>query len=155
MRENIVMGDVDDGRHWSMASIKYLCLVLAMLALAACSDKPSSSEVTDQVKELLLGEPMAHVDHLKQINGYKKDSNYYVAVINYHITMLESFDQMTKEASSVKTDSKSAIASGFGLFALSLKFGGRFQKGSEFEVTDNYLFLKTDKGWILQGLDRN
>ncbi|MEA1987588.1 MAG: hypothetical protein U9N57_00095 [Pseudomonadota bacterium] len=83
-------------------------------------------------------------------NGYKQNDTHYVAEVTIHvgaIQSLESYINNLKNNDDLSAMEKIFLGAQAGLLKLSMP---DFKKDDEFEFKRNYLFIKTDNGWMLK-----
>lgn len=125
--------------------MKFLATLLIAFTLAACSGKPSDSDVKRQYLEFVsegTDPKISAVENFERVNGIQKDENTYVVDIKYDIVMKKSFEQISRET-------PRDFGSMLGLVALEEKMG-QFKEGHRATVTDKATFDKTEKGWVMR-----
>lgn len=83
-------------------------------------------------------------------NGYKQNDTHYVAEMTLTARAersLEAYAQALMHDSSLSALDKMAQSVNLGLLKLTLP---AFEAGDQLEFKRNYLFIKTDNGWLLK-----
>lgn len=141
-----------------------LILAMLLLWLAACTDRPGSSEIKTQVLPLLAEESVRdiiEIENLHKTNGYEAGGNRYTVDIAYDIVFKVSFAQLKREALPKKDVTKNmgqsmdgfvegltGLASGVALLGLGAIYGD-FNVGDRFSKQDRLEFIKSEQGWVL------
>ena len=113
-----------------------------ILAFMSCDsdNAPGHHEALSQIRELISNENAYTVTKLSYVNGFQKDTSNYVV----STTFTRKFKVSSKE-----------LANEVG-FLMAIKVWaiyGSFEPGDSFDEAQDFLFLRTEKGWILQGFD--
>jgi hypothetical protein len=134
----------DTFRRWALVISTLLSLAYCQSALAG--GRPSHETALAQIRRALPDNYAVTVTDLKYVNGYALDAGRYVAVVTYKLNMKISSE---KSNQSFNKDLKSGI-NAFGELTLIMMFG-HFEPGDSFDEAQEYIFLDTENGWILQG----
>ncbi|WP_319380693.1 hypothetical protein [Thiomicrorhabdus sp.] len=90
------------------------------------------------------------VEEIEKINGYKQNDTHYVAELKVHAVAQRSLDEYAKAMmhdESLSGLEKLTQSMSIGLLKVTLP---EFSAGDHLEFDRNYLFIKTDNGWILK-----
>lgn len=118
-------------------------LALAIgLMLAGCSSHhhgPSDARMAQQITAQFnkeFGAKLVQVRNLKQRQGHITAKGHYIALVHFDMHFTRSLDQVKRQDGYAQ--------------AMELRvLYGRFDAGYTKAVTDEVLFAKTDKGWVL------
>jgi len=83
-------------------------------------------------------------------NGYKQNDTHYVAEVTLHVgaaQSLESYISNLQDNDDLSAMEKMLLGAQAGLLKLTMP---NFKEDDEFEFKRNYLFIKTDNGWLLK-----
>lgn len=131
---------------------KYFALLCVLGVLTACTSRPSSREVTQEISTKLLQGPVADtltVKNVQRINGYPLDANKYVVEVSYDLVFTKSFDELQAQLrQSAETSPLDALGAGAEFVTLRLKYG-EFVAGRVVTETGKFTFIHTEKGWRL------
>ena len=89
-------------------------------------------------------------DDVSKQNGYKQNDTHYVAELKIIATAQQSLEDYAKSImndSSLSSLEKITNSMAIGLFKITLP---EFTEGDQIEFDKNYLFIKTDNGWLLK-----
>lgn len=129
-------------------------LVVSLFVLTGCSNKnqPSDSDIskmsTHFFNEQFTG--LFTVTNMIKENGYKQNETHYVAEMNITARAERSFDEYARNL--IKDPKLSALermTSGMAIGLLKMTLPD-FVAGDELKFKRDYLFIKTDKGWLLK-----
>ena len=128
-------------------TVSMLCL------LAACSGKPSVSEMEAQLRSSLQDDGIEEIftfSNFEKLNGYQQSDRVYIADLRYTLTFNKGLEEIAEE---VKANSKdeplAAFGAGIGLVALQLQYGN-FKAGDDIVQEDKITYIKTEQGWRIQ-----
>ena len=131
-------------------------LLSAPSTLAACSGKPSVSEIRDQVASRLQAEGrdrLFEIRNFRKRNGFRKDDHTYIADVEYELVFRKSLADLQDELEKDAQDSPfRALSSSVEIMALKLKYGN-FRAGDHLARKDKLTLIKTEQGWRIQGDD--
>ena len=128
--------------------------LLTTLFLAGCLGitQPSDSDI-DNMTEQYFNQQLAGLFIATKVtkkNGYKDDDTHYIAEMHILATAQQSLDEYA--AKLMQDESLSAIEKfthgiSLGLLKMTLP---EFSAGDQIEFEHNYLFIKTDNGWMIK-----
>jgi len=128
---------------------RLLLLLVAALALSACSNRPGTDQIRTQVEARLLAngrDRIYSVENFRKVNGIPRDKNTYIAEVTYDLR----FKHNLKETASIlQGDSGSIFAAGMDTAALAMKYGD-FKAGDVRHEKGSFRFIRTEKGWRLE-----
>jgi hypothetical protein len=114
---------------------------------AYAQDRPDHKNALSQIIRQISDDRFYTITKLEYANGFQKDPNNYV--------VLTTFTKVFKVSSS--TYGKSATSDNpLQAFAERLVLSnlyGHFEPGDSFDESAKFSFLRTEKGWILQGFE--
>jgi hypothetical protein len=121
--------------------------ILALLLLAACTNRPGDSDIQRQVTERLLsqGGNLYVVENFRKTNGFEPSQNVYIAEVEYDLVFQKSLADLALNL----RERNDPLLAGLDLVALGLKYG-QFQAGERRHRAEKVTFHKTERGWLLQ-----
>ena len=128
--------------------LSLLGLLLALL-LAGCSNEPSANAIRQQITAQLLDnhrDQIYEVKNFKKINGWHKDDYVYVAKVNYDLLYKTDLAGAMRI---LQGENGSMFAGGLNALALGMAYGD-FKAGDIRHFSEEYAFMKTEKGWMLK-----
>lgn len=129
-------------------------LVVFTLVLTGCFGitQPSDSDIkemsTYHFNQEFAG--LFTVTEVVKDNGYKQNDTHYVAEMTIHARADRSLDDYAKQLvqdPSLSAFEKMTNSMAIGLLKMTLP---DFVAGDQLEFKRNYLFIKTDNGWLLK-----
>lgn len=132
----------------------YLPALFSALLLSGClgitqpTDKTINEMTAHHFNQEFVG--LFTVVSTTKENGYKQNDTHYVAEITINARAernLEEYASAIMQDSSLTPLEKMAQTVNLGLLKLALP---QFEAGDELEFKRNYLFIKTDNGWLLK-----
>lgn len=116
--------------------------------------QPTESDIKEMAKTKFNQEfrGLFLADKVVKDNGYKKNDTNYVAELTITATAQRSLDEFAQEImrdSTLSHIDKMKQAFGVGVLKMTLP---EFQQGDQVDFTRNYLFIKTDNGWMIKGI---
>jgi hypothetical protein len=141
------------------------CIVVLAVAsshLAYAQDRPDHKDALSQINTLLSGDDTAlaggsplfllawnsagssrdfKITKLEYVNGYQKDANNYIVATTYTRVFNVSLSGIFKKSFADDPLLPAAV------------IWGHFESGDSFDEECKFLFLRTEKGWILQGYE--
>lgn len=131
-----------------------LPVLASLLALSGClgNSQPNDKQIQQMSSEFFNQEfqGLFLADEVVKDNGYKKNDTNYVAEVSILSTAqlsLEDFAKATLNDPELSTMEKMAGTMAIGMMKMTLP---DFQAGDKVEFTREYLFIKTDNGWLLK-----
>ncbi|WEJ62563.1 hypothetical protein [Thiomicrorhabdus lithotrophica] len=125
-----------------------------LLSLSGCFGitQPSDDDVTSMATEYFNQEfdNLFKAEEVLKQNGYKQNDTHYVAELKIIATAQQSLEDYAKSImndSSLSSLEKITNSMAIGLFKITLP---EFTEGDQIEFDKNYLFIKTDNGWLLK-----
>lgn len=123
---------------------------VALLLLAACSSKPSDSEVKAALLDRYSPDnPLFAVENIQKVNGREVDANTYAAEVKYDLVTKVSFaeaaDLIRKEAQE-SNNPVAAMSATVMLGGMRITMG-EFAKGQRIPKQEELVLVKTEKGW--------
>ena len=118
-----------------------LFTLVASLALAGCHShhgRPSDARMAQQIAQQFnkeFGDKLVQVLNLKQSQGHITAKGHYIALVHFDM-------KFTKGLAEVKKQNEDQAMELRVLF-------DKFHAGDTKPITDEVLFQKTDKGWVL------
>lgn len=125
-----------------------LGLLIALLLLAGCSHDPSDKVIRDQISAQLLDnkrDQIYEVKNFTKTNGWS-EGDYYVVQVEYDL--LYKTD-LSGAMHILQGEDGSMFGGGLSALALGMAYGD-FKAGDIHHVTEEYSFIKTEKGWRLK-----
>jgi hypothetical protein len=133
---------------------RFLVVFLFVLFCIGCSDntKPGRADAIRQISDLLgSNNPNARevvkLTNLSYDNGFLNNENNYTVAANWNVTFLKSANDLQRLAHQM--NGEEGMGMEFGLLALGMKFGD-FKAGDVFHCSNEFPFLRTEKGWIVR-----
>ena len=129
-------------------------LLLGTLLLSGClgisqpTDNDIKTSATDYFNQQFAG--LFTVTKAIKDNGYKQNDTHYVAEMSITAKAERSLDEYAAalmQDSSLSAFEKMTNGMAVGLLKMTLP---EFSAGDELEFKRNYLFIKTDNGWLLK-----
>ncbi|BBP44461.1 hypothetical protein [Thiosulfativibrio zosterae] len=129
-------------------------LLGSFVFLSGCfaPDQPSDEQIQSQAKAFYnqLQPSLFEAVSIEKTNGYKQNDTHYVAELTLIVRAkqsLESYINSITHDPSLSPLEKMTSGMQAGLMKLSM---ADFDENDTFEYHKNYLFIKTDKGWLLK-----
>jgi len=136
-------------RHIMVSTLAVLTLLLAgCLGITQPSDSDIEAMSTDHFNQQFKG--LFTVTEAVKDNGYKQNDTHYVAEMTLHTQADRSLDAYAKQMmqdSNLSAFEKMSNSMAIGLLKMTLP---DFSEGDQLQFKRNYLFIKTDKGWLLK-----
>ena len=138
-----------------MKKLSIFSLLFAALLLSGCLGltQPTDSDIESMAKDKFNQEfrGLFLADTVVKDNGYKKNDTNYVAELTITGTAQRSLDEYAREImqdSSISPMDRMKQTFGIGVLKMTLP---EFEQGDRIDFTRNYLFIKTDNGWMIKG----
>ena len=139
----------------SILKMPFIALLFLMfLSLAGCfgDSQPSENDVKSMSSQFFDKEysGLFIASNIVKNNGYKQNDTHYVAEVTITGTAQQSLEDYAKSVMNDKSMSsleKITNSMALGMMKLSMP---AFQEGDQLEFEKNYLFIKTDNGWLLK-----
>lgn len=130
-----------------------LFLLVALLSVG-CSNKPSESEMEQQVHNAFVetaDSQLFRFINFEKTNGFQQDDGkVYIADIRYELEFKKGIEGIEEDLKSqFEKDIVGSIGSGFNVVALKIKYGD-FKVGDSITYEEKKTFIKTENGWLLQ-----
>ncbi len=133
-------------------SVKRVTLTVLLLTLAACSSKPSSTEIESQVEHVVLADgrnKIFTIADFQKVNGASAAENTYTADIKYNLVFkvgLADLQRSVRAEGGGKElgDLGAALAGSAMLFAF-----GNFKAGDKLPQQEKVEFQKSENGWVI------
>lgn len=129
-------------------------ITVAVLALSACSGskQPSNSDLSKMSTAYFNKQfnGLFVVTSVFKDNGYKQNDTHYVAEMNIAARAERSLDEYAQDLmnnSSLSAFEKMTTGMAVGLLKMTMP---DFVAGDVLDFKRDYLFIKTDKGWLLK-----
>ena len=136
------------------SAIRPLLLLFITLFLSGCLGitQPKDADITEAVSEHFNAQfsGLFNATSVEKINGYKQNDTHYVAEMVITATAersLEDYAKTIMQDSSLSSFEKIANSMNIGLLKMTLP---EFSADDQIEFERNYLFIKTDNGWMLK-----
>ncbi|MBO1923368.1 hypothetical protein [Thiomicrorhabdus sp. 6S3-12] len=136
-------------------SLPVLAAVWLSLLLSGCLGitQPTESDVEEMAKNTFNQEfaGLFLADEVIKENGYKQNDTHYVAELSIKATAQRSLDDYAREIMKDKATSsldKITRTMAIGMWKMTLP---EFAAGDQLDFKRNYLFIKTDNGWMIKG----
>lgn len=137
----------------SWQSFAVVCfMVFGSLSLSGCfKDQPSESDVKAMAEERFNNDfaGIFITNKVDKLNGYKQNDSHYVASVNITATAQQSlneYGQSLRNNDTLSALEKLTAGMTIGLLKLTMP---NFEAGDVLQFERNYLFIKTDNGWML------
>jgi hypothetical protein len=136
--------------------MKNVLLLAALITLAACSGKPSVSEIREQVASQMQADGrdrLFEIRNFRKRNGFRKDERTYIADVEYELVFRKSLADLQAELEKEAQDSPfRALSSSVEIVAMKLKFGN-FKAGDHITRQAKLTLIRTEQGWRIQDTD--
>jgi len=136
-------------RHIMLSTLAVFSLLLVgCLGITQPSDSDITEMSTDHFNQQFSG--LFTVTEAIKNNGYKQNDTHYVAEMTIHAEAERSLDEYAKQLvqdPELSAFEKMTNSMAIGLLKITLP---NFTAGDQLEFKRNYLFIKTDKGWLLK-----
>ncbi|MDX1352455.1 MAG: hypothetical protein R3254_05535 [Thiomicrorhabdus sp.] len=134
------------------ASIALLFVMTVALTGCLGNSQPSENDVKSMATQYFDNEysGLFITSNVIKNNGYKQNDTHYVAELTITATAQQSLEDYAKSVMNDKSMSsleKITNSMALGMMKLSMP---AFQEGDQLEFEKNYLFIKTDNGWLLK-----
>jgi hypothetical protein len=130
----------------------YFVAFFLTLLLAACTGKPSDSDIEEQIVAFMMNDDLSRdfvsINSIEKINGFEKNSNTYIAVVRYEIEFKKSLDDFRETLTSRSGDILERMQVNIAVGVLKRQYGN-FSAGQKMEETREFTFINTDNGWVL------
>jgi hypothetical protein len=133
---------------------RFLLFVLLASSCIGCGDntKPHRADAIRQISDLLgFNNPNSRevikLTNLSYDNGFLNNENNYTIAASWDVTFLKSANDLERLVHQM--NSEEGMGMEFGLLALGMKFGD-FKAGDVFHCSNEFPFLKTEKGWVVR-----
>lgn len=129
---------------------KFLMIIAMALCLVGCGNKPSDSEIKNQVVGNLLsdgGKDMFAVENFKKTNGFERDEKTYIADVEYELVFKKGLREVAQQ---LKQESQGSLFGdmGVGVAVMALQMEhGDFKAGHRVSKAEKIIFIKTENGW--------
>jgi len=140
-------------QHTFQASIYALFFAL-LLSLSGCFGvtQPTEEDIRYMSIEHFEKEfpGLFYPIEMTKDNGYKQNDTHYVAEVTIHVGAMQSLEDYAKNLTnddSLSAIEKIMLGAQVGLLKITMP---DFKADDEFEFKRNYLFIKTDNGWMLK-----
>ncbi len=129
-------------------------LILSFLLLAGClgitqpSEESIKTMTTEHFNQQYPG--LFSVIETHKDNGYKENDTHYVAEMTFKVKAernLQEYTELIMLDQSLSALEKISRTVNLGLLKMTMP---AFEPGDELEFKRNYLFIKTDNGWLLK-----
>ncbi len=128
--------------------------LLTTLLLVGCLGitQPSDSDIHDMAEQQFNQQfaGLFTATEITKKNGYKKSDTQYIAEMHILATAQQSLDEYATKMmqdKSLSSMEKFTYGMSLGLLKMTLP---EFAAGDQIEFERNYLFMKTDNGWMLK-----
>lgn len=129
---------------------KFLMIFAMALCLVGCGNKPSDSEIKNQVVGNIMsdgGDDLFKVENFKKTNGFERDEKTYIADVEYDLVFKKGLREIAQQ---IRQESRGSLfgdmGAGMATMALKMEYGD-FEAGHRVGKTDKVVFIKTEKGW--------
>jgi len=129
-------------------------LIAAIIVTIACGvpNTPEHGNALDQIKEN-ISDTSYKITKLTYVNGLQEDVNHYVVGVTYTRTFKVSSNELAgREAAKTELSIK-GFANLLGTELAIAFLWGQFSAGDSFDEACEFNFLKTEKGWVLTGIN--
>ncbi len=129
-----------------------LMIFISSLLSGCFSNQPSEEEIKSMVAERFDRDfsGIFTTSNVVKDNGYKQNDTHYVAEVTITGTAQQSLDDYARQImkdNTLTSLEKITASMTIGLLKLTMP---EFEAGDQIEFKRNYLFIDTDKGWILK-----
>jgi hypothetical protein len=143
-----------------MKTLKSACIIIACMALSACSNKPSVGDVEASLPEF-KGCPLFKIGNFKEINGIPSESaNKYKLQASYDIEVLGDIPKDVANQVLRTQVNPSTLPAGctqakvMTLLGVAQVAGANptegLKKGLVLHLSPTFNMIKSDKGWIIE-----
>ena len=145
-------GKVKTLGHSYIKVCQALCIVMltALSACAAAADRPDHKDALSQIlRQINDNDKLYTITKLEYANGFQKDPNDYIVLTTFTRVFKVSSSAFAKAMASdnpIRAWAESLVLS---------KLYGHFEPGDSFDESGKFGFLRTEKGWILQGYEED
>ncbi len=137
-----------------MRHVLSIFTLLTTLLLVGCLGitQPADSDI-DDMSEQHFNQQLAGLFTATEVtkkNGYKDSDTHYIAEMHILATAQQSLDEYaTKLMQDKSLSAMEKLTNGMSLGLLKMTLP-EFSAGDQIEFERNYLFIKTDNGWMLK-----
>ena len=127
--------------------MKKVILFLSILLLAGCSNKPSDSDISAQISQVLLAngaDEFFTVDEVQKTNGFEKNKDTYIADIQYTLTFKVNADE-----AKAKLKQSGSLQDMMQMMMYQMQYGD-FKAGAHITKEEKVTFIHTENGWQIQ-----
>jgi hypothetical protein len=132
-------------------------LVVASFHSAYGQNSPDHKDALNQIKNDSGSPWISSITKLEYVNGYQIDDNHYVVATTFtrvfKVSSKELYDKdgVYRGKAVDKAIDENPLAATMAVLQNLLVNYGRFEPADSLDEACNYLFLRTEKAWILQG----
>lgn len=123
-------------------------------------DHLSHALAIEKIRDYLNSPGIMEIKNIKYTNGYEQDHNHYIVVANYSIIFKKPIGEIATSEDLPRLDNKNnseqikaadnyMIKSAVLAMALRIKYGD-IHRGDAFDESCEFIFLRTENGWIVQ-----
>lgn len=129
---------------------KFLMIFAMSLCLVGCGNKPSDSEIKNQIVGNIMsdgGDDLFKVENFKKTNGFERDEKTYIADVEYDLVFKKGLREIAQQ---IKRESQGSLFGdmGAGVAVMALKMEhGDFEAGHRVGKAEKVTFIKTENGW--------
>jgi hypothetical protein len=131
-----------------LAAFTALFLLTGCLGITQPSEKTLLTQTSQHFNEAFAG--LFSVVQVEKENGYKQNDTHYVASMIITARAERSLEEHSKyilQSDALSALEKMRLSVHLGLLKMTLP---AFEAGDEVTFEKEYLFIKTDKGWLLK-----
>jgi len=127
-----------------------LLLPFFLTLLVACTFRPSTAEIREQVEQRLQAQGFGDLfalENFEKVNGYAPRDNVYVAEVEYDLVFRRGLRELEAELKQHAGDAPmAAFMNAMGLLALKMQYGN-FKAGDRVHRKEAIRLIRTEKGW--------
>lgn len=130
--------------------MKRLALLLFLTLLGACSQRPATTEIEQQIRAELTGGgygDVYRVENFRKVNGIAHEDGRYEAMVEYDLRFVTG---VAGAAEALQQRSGSIFAAGAAVAELAAEYG-HFASGDVIHRERRVRFVQTEQGWRIDG----
>ena len=129
-----------------------IILFIVLIMFAGCSNKPSNSDIREQLVKLLQqksADKIFKVKNIERINGFEQSHNIYIAHVRFDLTFRADSKELGRYIMN------SFYVNNVATFIIINGYSNSFQKGDKIHQEKKIKLMKTDNGWMIDTASSN
>lgn len=130
------------------SSLPGFMALFVLILLTGCSSKPTDQAIQEQVTSRLqqeYGSAIFEVVNFTKVNGIPRDSNTYIAEVEYDLRFKVSLQGAT---AALQKEGDNIFSAGLKAAALGVSYGD-FKAGDTMHKSERVRFVRAEKGWLI------